>query len=307
MSHVYAPNGTAVVPAVAGQALKAIKSSTDATPIVVEFLAAHGLTTGANNGDTVEVIGHQTNSNANGLWAITVVDATHVSLNGSVGNGAGAGSATGAMVDYQLGPQLTIPDDGDADDALNINTPTENIANVSPYLYRATGKYHLVDVYDVDFGTGSSSGYLAIAATGGAALAAQTLTGASAPGLFGFVSGTNPAPPPIAPGDFFEVDFVGQVSFSAGSGPMLLTVGLSVNGTAYAALGASALYFGPPAGGINADGANAVVRMTTAKFAAGTTRTWWDMAIMIGGGGGSSVVAAMIGAGHLTVKHYRAH
>lgn len=73
----------------------AITSSTNATPIVV-LTGTHGLTTG----DQVEIRGHLVNTSANGVWTITVVDATHFSLNTSVGVGIGAG--TGSV----YGPQV---------------------------------------------------------------------------------------------------------------------------------------------------------------------------------------------------------
>lgn len=67
-----------------------ITSSTNATPVVVTK-AAHGYATG----NTVIISGHTVNTNANGVWDITVVDVDTYSLAGSVGNGAGG--ATGTM------------------------------------------------------------------------------------------------------------------------------------------------------------------------------------------------------------------
>lgn len=64
-----------------------ITSSTNATPIVITK-AAHGL---ASN-EFVIVYGHTTNTNANGTWKITVIDANTFSLNGSTGNGVGGAS-----------------------------------------------------------------------------------------------------------------------------------------------------------------------------------------------------------------------
>lgn len=57
---------------------------TNATPIVVTTSAPHGLSTGAS----VTITGVGGNTAANGSWAITVTDATHFSLDSSVGNGA---------------------------------------------------------------------------------------------------------------------------------------------------------------------------------------------------------------------------
>ena len=64
-----------------------ITSSTNATPIVVTK-AGHGL---ADN-DYVLLTGHTTNTNANGIWQITYINADTFSLDGSVGNGVGGAS-----------------------------------------------------------------------------------------------------------------------------------------------------------------------------------------------------------------------
>lgn len=64
---------------------RGIESSTNASPIVVTA-KAHGLLTG----DSVTISGHATNTNANGTWTITKVDADRFSLNTSTGNGVGA-------------------------------------------------------------------------------------------------------------------------------------------------------------------------------------------------------------------------
>jgi hypothetical protein len=58
--------------------------ATNASPIVIQTSAAHGLSTGQGV-YLVDVLG---NIGANGAHAITVVDATHFSLNGSSGTGA---------------------------------------------------------------------------------------------------------------------------------------------------------------------------------------------------------------------------
>lgn len=63
----------------------AITSSTNATPIAVTASAVHGLVTGAQ----VSIVGHKTNTNANGVWTVTVTSTTVFTLDGSVGNGAG--------------------------------------------------------------------------------------------------------------------------------------------------------------------------------------------------------------------------
>lgn len=71
------------------QATKSISSSTNATPISVTC-TAHGYSTG----DTVVILSHATNTNANGTWEITVTGANTFTLDGSVGNGTGGGTGT---------------------------------------------------------------------------------------------------------------------------------------------------------------------------------------------------------------------
>ena len=75
-------------------AVRAISSSTDATPIVVTTSTAHGLSTA----DLVQISGHTTNIAAYGLRKITKTGASAFSLqdpdtgNDIAGSGAGAGS-----------------------------------------------------------------------------------------------------------------------------------------------------------------------------------------------------------------------
>jgi hypothetical protein len=69
-----------------------LAGATNASPIVIATSAAHGLATGA----IATIAGAKGNTNANGSWIITVVDATHFSLNGSTGNAAYTNSGTWA-------------------------------------------------------------------------------------------------------------------------------------------------------------------------------------------------------------------
>lgn len=70
--------------AVPGVANLLVTGATNASPIVCAVPTTAGLTTGMVG----TVSGVQGNSAANGYWTFTVVDGTHVSLNGSTGNGA---------------------------------------------------------------------------------------------------------------------------------------------------------------------------------------------------------------------------
>jgi hypothetical protein len=74
-----------------------ISSSTNATPIVITTASAHGLVTG----DYVSVTGHNTNTNANGVWKVgTVPTGTTfqiLQIDGTNTTGNGTGGATGSV------------------------------------------------------------------------------------------------------------------------------------------------------------------------------------------------------------------
>jgi hypothetical protein len=81
--------------------VKAISSSTAASPIVITTGTAHGF----SNGDLVYVGDHLVNTAANGFWAITaasgsVFSLTHPLTAVNTSAGGGAGSATGYVVNY---------------------------------------------------------------------------------------------------------------------------------------------------------------------------------------------------------------
>jgi len=65
-----------------------ISTSTNATPIAVTTSAAHSLVTG----DLIYISGVTGNTNANGLYTITVTSTTTFTLDGSTGNGTHGGS-----------------------------------------------------------------------------------------------------------------------------------------------------------------------------------------------------------------------
>lgn len=88
----------------ASNAAKAITSSTDATPIVLTVASGHGVV--AN--DPVTVSGHLVNVAANGTFIAASVTATTITLQGSVGSGAGAGGATGYFRELDTTPSYQI-------------------------------------------------------------------------------------------------------------------------------------------------------------------------------------------------------
>jgi hypothetical protein len=91
-----APDCDPILEAMFGQAATvgagtyAISASTDATPIVLTT-AAHGIPTGTF--EVVSIVGHTTNTNANGTWLAYAGTTTSLTLVGSSGNSAGAGSS----------------------------------------------------------------------------------------------------------------------------------------------------------------------------------------------------------------------
>jgi hypothetical protein len=90
-----------------------IASSTNANPIAVTTASAHGLTTG----DVVEVAGHLVNTNANGVWTVTVTSTTALTLP-NVGNGVGG--ATGSVMKMET----------DANVAFTVNSVFSAVAGV---------------------------------------------------------------------------------------------------------------------------------------------------------------------------------
>lgn len=72
-----------------------ITAATNTSPIDITTSAPHGL---ANN-QWIVVSGGTGNTAMNGSWEVTVVDATHATLKGSVGNGAYTGGGTWKLVD----------------------------------------------------------------------------------------------------------------------------------------------------------------------------------------------------------------
>jgi hypothetical protein len=138
-------------------ATRAITSSTDATPIVIKSTAVHGLTTG----DRVFIMGHTTNTNANGTWTVTVVDTDDFSLDGSVKTNAGAGGATGSFAapaplnifcqDFET-IQFTLDTDGGGDFAAVLKVCMSNSDTCPDFgkVQSVTNSYDYVDIIDLE-------------------------------------------------------------------------------------------------------------------------------------------------------------
>ena len=138
----------------AGKA-RTITSTTDATPIVVT-LATHGYSTG----DVVTIMAHTTNTNANGTWVVTKVNANSFSLDGSTATGGGAGGAAGTLalaskvIDVQdfKHAVLSIDTDGGGDAAFTwkiagaISEAIPDFADAQS----TTNRYDYIDVIDLE-------------------------------------------------------------------------------------------------------------------------------------------------------------
>lgn len=74
-----------------------ISSSTNASPIEITTSSNHNYSTG----DIIQIIGHTTNTSANGTWKITYVSSTKLTLNNSVGVGVGGATGTTQKVDWK--------------------------------------------------------------------------------------------------------------------------------------------------------------------------------------------------------------
>lgn len=76
-----------------------VNGATNTTPIVVSTSSAHPFVTGQR----VLITNVGGNTGANGTWTITYVDATHFSLNNSIGNGAFSSNGSASFVGYAGG------------------------------------------------------------------------------------------------------------------------------------------------------------------------------------------------------------
>lgn len=182
--------GNVVLPAAVN-----IVSSTDTSPIVM-LATGHGCRTG----DTVDVSGHQTNINANGVWVVTFVDVNHVSLNGSVGNGVGG--ATGTLQPLAFTGNVSLnPVNGDPYDASTYIPGMSCLADRTAFNLWTTGA---VKIASVGFYSYSGSGSV----FGGAGINPGAIAG-----NWGFPSGgTYAAPSGIAvvAGDLVEFEIMGS-------------------------------------------------------------------------------------------------
>lgn len=105
-----------------------INGATVATPIVIQTTTSHFYSTS----DRVAITGVLGNTAANGVWTITVIDATHFSLNGSVGSVAYTSGGTAS--NQSLTPPFQIPSDGDTFNVASVNVALQMLADRTQYL-----------------------------------------------------------------------------------------------------------------------------------------------------------------------------
>ncbi len=210
-----------------------ISSSTNASPIVVQTSSAHGM----KSGDYVRLQLHQTNTNANGIWPVVVVDSTHFQLTGS--NGNGVGGATGQAIPLTFTGNVSLnPANGDPFDASTFIPGFSALADRTAWLALQTGAHKIVKPVATIQTTGIFSALSTI--VGG--LSATTWT--DWPGIsptFSTALGSSNVPQVVA-GDVIYVQIAGTLSFltaSADSSTTQYAIGLF---TANYAAGASPVF-----------------------------------------------------------------
>jgi hypothetical protein len=127
-----------------------VQSTTNATPISVRR-DAHGFSTG----DYVVITGHTINTNANGVWKITVTSANNFTLDDSIGNGTGGQSGSVRQINNKiitLEKELTkvVASTGNIGSALSGRTSWTANTNVTTSLDTASFKEgHVSDLVSV--------------------------------------------------------------------------------------------------------------------------------------------------------------
>lgn len=167
--------------------VRQIASSTNATPIVVTTAVAHGYTTG----DIVYIGDHTTNTDANGVWAITAASGSVFSLTDPItgGNvvGNGVGGATGYAVNLGRGTAGTRFWDafdgclvGSLSTALSGLTTTSGIADAADVTFTAvTGATVEAVAIIRDTGTNTTSEMIALITGRHIVTAAATIAAAT--------------------------------------------------------------------------------------------------------------------------------
>lgn len=234
--------------------VKAISSSTNASPIVVTA-TSHGF----SNGDLVFIDGHATNTSANGLWAITSVATNTFTLtdyiSGANSTGNGVGGATGYAV--CIGPSTSGDNWDDFDGTVvgtkqNLTSPTvtNGVADAADVTFTSvTGaSVEAIGIFR-DTGTASTSRMVALITGKHIVTADATLTAGTTlvvePLTAGIPNGTVLA---------FSTGQSATLTASANAGDRTLTVSsttVTVGGRALAPATGSGLPVTPNGGNIN--------------------------------------------------------
>lgn len=212
-----------------------IASSTNATPIEVTTSASHGLL----DGDRIEIVGHATNTAANGVWYVLVISATKIRLYSAWTAGAvatavagnGVGGATGTVQYLGLSPRVTLPDDGDLRSASSINVPNEDAKDSQAWLAERVGQWRTVQLYMAGKQGATPASVVSSFTTSSGAWAPDTATGLALLPVTPYVE--------VQVNDFVEVEVTGTYS-SAGAYDIALAIGFAFieHGAAYSAAGA---------------------------------------------------------------------
>ena len=131
-------NGQAGNIAIPGSLSINLMTGTGVNPTVLFFAAPHGLSTG----DLVNVSQVDGNTNANGIWPITVINATQFSIP-VTGNGS-YGGPQGLATPLTMGQTFQVPSPGDGRKAASVNTGFEALADRTAKLVSMTGARKLV-------------------------------------------------------------------------------------------------------------------------------------------------------------------
>lgn len=99
------------------QAPVAIASSTAVNPTVITTAAVHGLATG----DVAEIAGHLVNTAANGIWPVTVLTTTTLSIPAL---GVGVGAATGTVQKHPPDADIQFAVNADWSDIAGVGVTT---------------------------------------------------------------------------------------------------------------------------------------------------------------------------------------
>lgn len=136
---------------VVGSVSLTVSAASNATPIAITTTTPHLLA----NGSTVTISGCTGNTGANGVWVITLVDATHFTLNTSVGTGTGSNGTILAPYNTANG-NWTITSTGTYTFSLNSSTGSGTYVSGGSVLSPATQYWTDSDIpiYTTDTGIG---------------------------------------------------------------------------------------------------------------------------------------------------------